>query len=825
MQLGSFTVRSRAVDDSCNLEVPGPGRALQGGPRTTPCSIWDDGAVPATAAFADSTALELGVKFRADADGFIRAIRFYKGPGNDGAHVGKLYRSNGILLGSVDFVDETATGWQTATFASPIAVGAGTTYVASYWAPNGHYSGDVGYFATAHDFPPLRALASGDDGANGVFRVGGGFPNQTYGATNYWVDVVYHTDNDSAPTVASRTPAAGVGSVATNTTVSCRFSEPVVASSVVMTVATLDGIAIPGAVSYEAPERTARFTPGGPLADATTYVVTVSGATDFSGSTIEAPVSWTFTTAGLPGALPTSIWTSADVPTVPSSTDASAVELGLQFRTAVDGIVTALRYYRGGGNAGNHVGRLWALDGTLLATATFDAEGDSGWQQAPLDPVVEITAATTYVVSYLAPNGGYAADAGMFGSTGVARGPLRALAAGEATGSGNGVFRYGADGGFPNASWGNANYWVDLVFDVLPDVVGPTVANVIPAPDLVAVDPEEPIVVQFDESVDPSSLEFGLTGPGDAPVAGDLTWSDAKTVAFRPDRGLAAGTRYTAASDRRRRRRERDGRPVRVVVHDGRRRRAVPRDDLDDRRGARRRRRGRPVRDRTRREVRRRHRRRHRRHPFLQGRGERRPAHRSAVDVGRAAARLGRRRERERRRMAAGLVRRTDPGRAGPLVRRQLPHADRSICGDRRRTLRCRGPAAAESAGVGHGRRERRLPLRRRGLPGRFVCRLELLRRRALHRPRGAGGHDLSSGSGIGRRVADHQPRRHLQRTDRRRVGRGGTARRRRRHRADHRRTRSRVGRRDDPAGGTVGERDDLHGERAARPPTSPGTR
>ena len=451
------------------------------------------------------------------------------------------------------------------------------------------------------------------------------------------------------------------------------------------------------------------------------------------------------------------------------------------------------------------------------ATATFDAEGDerlaagtarSGRRRSP--------PATTYVVSYLAPNGGYAADAGMFGSAGVARGPLRALAAGEATGSGNGVFRYGADGGFPNASWGNANYWVDLVFDVLPDVVGPMVANVIPAPDLVAVDPEEPIVVQFDEPVDPSSLEFGLTGPDDAPVAGAITWNDAKTVAFRPDavarcRDPLHGRASTAADV--------VGNamvdpyvwsfttavaagqyPVTIWTTA-----AVPAD----------RRRGRPVRDRTRREVRRRHRRRDRRHPFLQGRGQRRSPHRSAVDVGRAAARLGRRRERERRRMAAGLVRRTDPGRAGSLVRRQLPHADRSILGDRRGTLRHRGPAAAESAGVGHGRRQRRLPLRRRGLPGRFVCRLELLRRRALHRPRGAGRHDLSSGSGIGRRVADHQPRRHLQRTDRRRVCRGGTARRRRRHRADHRRTRSRVGRRDDPAGGTVGERDDLHGERA----------
>ncbi len=271
----------------------------------------------------------------------------------------------------------------------------------------------------------------------------------------------------------------------------------------------------------------------------------MSGATDYSGATIEAPVSWEFTTAGLPGTLPTSIWTSADVPAATSSSDTNAVELGLRFRSDVAGFVTAVRYYRGGGNSGNHVGRVWALDGTLLGTATFDAEGDEGWQQASLDPAVEIDAGATYVVSYLAPNGGYAADGGTFGSSGVTRGPLRALSAGEA-GGGNGVFRYGADGGFPTASWGNANYWVDLVFDVPPDDVAPTVANVIPAPDLVAVAPTEPIVVTFDEPVEPSSIDFGLTGPGHTHIAGDLTWTDARSVEFQPAAILEDGTRYTA---------------------------------------------------------------------------------------------------------------------------------------------------------------------------------------------------------------------------------------------------------------------------------------
>jgi hypothetical protein len=45
--------------------------------------------------------------------------------------------------------------------------------------------------------PPLQALADGVSGGNGVYGYGvGGFPTQTYNASNYWVDVVFTT---SAP--------------------------------------------------------------------------------------------------------------------------------------------------------------------------------------------------------------------------------------------------------------------------------------------------------------------------------------------------------------------------------------------------------------------------------------------------------------------------------------------------------------------------------------------------------------------------------------------------------------------------------------------------
>jgi hypothetical protein len=44
-------------------------------------------------------------------------------------------------------------------------------------------------------------------------------------------------------------------------------------------------------------------------------------------------------------------------------------------------------------------------------------------------------------------------------NTAFTNGPLTAL------GGNNGVFRYGTGGGFPNSSWNNSNYWVDVVFE------------------------------------------------------------------------------------------------------------------------------------------------------------------------------------------------------------------------------------------------------------------------------------------------------------------------------------------------------------------------
>jgi len=159
-------------------------------------SIWPSNPTPAIVDGGDPNAVALGVKFQSDVAGFIKGLRFYKAATNTGTHVGHLWSSTGQSLGTVTFTGETGTGWQQVSFATPVAIQANTVYVASYFAPNGHYSGDFSYFASQGvDTPPLHALATGVAGGIGVYGYGaaGTFPASTFQALNYWVDVVFST--------------------------------------------------------------------------------------------------------------------------------------------------------------------------------------------------------------------------------------------------------------------------------------------------------------------------------------------------------------------------------------------------------------------------------------------------------------------------------------------------------------------------------------------------------------------------------------------------------------------------------------------------------
>ncbi|MBT2567578.1 DUF4082 domain-containing protein [Arthrobacter sp. ISL-85] len=304
-------------------------------PSSCPCSVFLPTAVPAVVSENDSAAVELGMKFRSDVSGSVTGVRFYKGSTNTGTHTGHLWSSTGTLLATVTFGNESAAGWQQANFSTPVSINANTTYIVSYYAPNGFYSASSGFFSSGADNAPLHGLASGVDGQNGVYAYGAsGFPNQSYNSTNYWVDVVFNTSTtSSAPKVTSVAPVNGSTGIDVAVKPSATFNQTVTATSVVFTVKDSANAAVAGSVAYDQTTSTATFTPSSALAYNTTYTASVSGATSTAGATMDAPYTWTFATTAAP-LLPA---VSSSSPTNNATAVAVDVKPGVTFNQDVIG--------------------------------------------------------------------------------------------------------------------------------------------------------------------------------------------------------------------------------------------------------------------------------------------------------------------------------------------------------------------------------------------------------------------------------------------------------------------------------------------------------
>jgi hypothetical protein len=192
-------------------------------PPACPCSLFPTTDVPGTPNSQDPNAVEVGLRFTTDVPGAVTGVSFYKGSSNTGTHIGNLWTSTGSQLATGTFTNETASGWQTLTFAAPVPIQPGTTYVASYHTTAGFYSSDPGFYTRPVDSWPLHAPA----GFNGVFAYGGTqFPTQTFSANNYWVDVVF----ESPATMTALAVAPG----------------PSVAGQPVTLTATVSGFGAPG---------------------------------------------------------------------------------------------------------------------------------------------------------------------------------------------------------------------------------------------------------------------------------------------------------------------------------------------------------------------------------------------------------------------------------------------------------------------------------------------------------------------------------------------------------------------------------------------------
>lgn len=527
---GANAIQVRATDDSANTQTP-VSLAVN---SPCPCSIF--GVItPTQVDSADTSAVTLGVKFTASSAGFISGIRFYKSAANTGTHVGTLYTADGkTALASGTFANESSSGWQTLSFPSPVAISANTTYVAAYYAPNGHYAGDSNFFGSRSHSAGVLTASGGSSVTNGVYANGNNFPVSSYRQTNYYVDVMYNTTNNAPTQVNTVSPSVGAGSVANNSSVTATFSKDVGSTSdVTMWLQDPANNAVPATVSYNPSTKTATLNPTQALATSTTYTATVKA------TGMAAPYQWTFTTASANNngtSCPCTLFNDSDRPSSGPDPDTVSVQLGMAFTVGKAGQINGGRFYKNVENIGTHTVALWN-GSTKLATGTATNESSSGWQTVSFANPVSVAAGTTYVISYTAPQGRYDYTGSGLASA-VTKGSISSVAIG-------GRYSYSSSA---LTSTSKTNYYVDPIYAPSANAA-PVVVSSTPGTGATGVDVSSTVSVTFDQQVQAGSAAITMVKKSDgSTITGTVSNESQGSVAtFSPSSDLSPGTAYTVS--------------------------------------------------------------------------------------------------------------------------------------------------------------------------------------------------------------------------------------------------------------------------------------
>lgn len=529
---GSTPVLVRGIDDSANIGTP----ASRSYSVSCPCSIFGD-VTPPVPDTDDGGAVELGLRFTAVADGFATGVRFYKGAGNTGTHTGSLWGPDGQRLAQVQFGNETATGWQTATFTEAVPLSAGQRYTVSYTAPRGHYASQQHAFSyRGKDAGAMQVDGGWGAQPAGVYGNPGTLPSSSYLDGNYFVDVNYSATDDSPLIAMSHAPSPGSSAIPVDSAISARFSKPMAPGSTGLSLVDANGDPVAGTTTYDATTRTITLRPTAPLASYVRYTATLTG-TDTQGEPIASGATWSFTTSkppNPPGVCPCSLFSDETTPSVLEVNDGVPLTLGTRFTSDATGVVTGVRFYKSPGNTGVHVGSLWNQNGVELASGTFTNESASGWQQLTFSEPVPIAKDTPYVVAYRSPSGRYSATPNAFSERDLSWDPLRVT-------STAGAYTYAT--GFPGGT-SSTNYLVDVVFEKTPPRI--EIGSQTPAPGALDVPRGSRVVVGLTAAVEPGWSLTASTSSG--PLAGTATLSaDRSTVTWTPSAQLPAGTDVTVS--------------------------------------------------------------------------------------------------------------------------------------------------------------------------------------------------------------------------------------------------------------------------------------
>ena len=224
----------------------------------------------------------------------------------------------------------------------------------------------------------------------GVYLYGaGGFPTQTYNASNYWVDVVLSTAppaDTTPPTITGFNPTNGTAGVATSSAVTITFSEALNASTInTTTIRLLDGaVAVAATVSYNASTNTVTLTPSAPLSNSKFYTISItggaSGVKDSAGNPLATTVTSAFTTV----AAPTTPTVTGFTPTNGSSGVATGAAVTITFSEALNASTVNTTTIR-------------LLDGAVAVAATVSYNASTN--TVTLTPSAPLSNSKTYTIS------------------------------------------------------------------------------------------------------------------------------------------------------------------------------------------------------------------------------------------------------------------------------------------------------------------------------------------------------------------------------------------------------------------------------------------
>lgn len=153
-------------------------------------SLFEHGeSAPAGTANYSGNAVNLGVKFQTSTQGTMTHCWFYKIEADTGTHVCTVYRVfDGSVVGTVNFADESASGWQDQAFATALDIAASEDYIVTVSHPTGNWTGTSDYFSSTYTNGNLTATTSGTDYAGRyVYGASMAYPTND-SARNYWTD-------------------------------------------------------------------------------------------------------------------------------------------------------------------------------------------------------------------------------------------------------------------------------------------------------------------------------------------------------------------------------------------------------------------------------------------------------------------------------------------------------------------------------------------------------------------------------------------------------------------------------------------------------------